>query len=90
MKAKTERKATQSQVNASSPDHSVWVSANAGSGKTQVLVDRVIKLLLAGAEPSTILCITFTKAAAAEMSLRLFGRLSSWTSMSAQELEETI
>lgn len=90
MKAKTQRKATQSQVNASSPDHSVWVSANAGSGKTQVLVDRVIKLLLAGAEPSTILCITFTKAAAAEMSLRLFGRLSSWTSMSAQELEETI
>ena len=90
MKVDTQRKATQSQLNASSPDNSVWVSANAGSGKTLVLVDRVIKLLLAGAEPSTVLCITFTKAAAAEMSQRLFGRLSSWTSMGPQELEETI
>jgi ATP-dependent helicase/nuclease subunit A len=90
MKTVAQRGPTKAQKNASSPNNSVWVSANAGSGKTQVLVDRVIKLLLAGAEPSTILCITFTKAAAAEMSLRLFGRLSSWTSLDEQRLVEVI
>src|SRR5262249_4376383 len=59
------------QGRASDPSASAWVSANAGSGKTHVLVDRVIRLLLAGTEPQRILCLTFTKAAAAEMNRRL-------------------
>ncbi len=90
MKTTRSRSPTKEQLSASSPEHSVWVSANAGSGKTQVLVDRVIKLLLSGAEPASILCITFTKAAAAEMSQRLFDRLSSWTAFDDGALSSTI
>lgn len=63
---------------ASNPENSVWVSANAGSGKTYLLADRVTRLLLAGADPAKILCLTYTKAAAAEMSSRLFDRLGEW------------
>jgi ATP-dependent helicase/nuclease subunit A len=70
---------TKQQLSAADPAHSVWVTANAGSGKTHVLVERIIRLLLDGAEPSTLLCITFTKAAAAEMSTRLYDKLSRWT-----------
>ena len=70
---------TKQQLSAADPSHSVWVTANAGSGKTHVLVERIIRLLLDGAEPSTLLCITFTKAAAAEMSTRLYDKLSRWT-----------
>ena len=77
---------TKQQTEAADPTHSVWVTANAGSGKTHVLVERVIRLLLEGAEPSTILCITFTKAAAAEMSSRLFDRLGKWTSCTDDQL----
>lgn len=64
---------------ASDPGLSAWVSANAGSGKTYVLSRRVIRLLLAGNDPSTILCLTFTKAAASEMSNRVFAELARWT-----------
>ncbi|WP_416899696.1 MAG: double-strand break repair helicase AddA [Minwuia sp.] len=74
------------QRDAAAPDSSAWVSANAGSGKTRVLTDRVIRLMLAGAEPAQILSITFTKAAAAEMSNRLFERLSGWATSSDEEL----
>ncbi|MCL6709614.1 double-strand break repair helicase AddA [Pseudomonas sp. R2.Fl] len=63
---------------ASDPRRSAWVSANAGSGKTHVLTQRVIRLLLAGARPSSILCLTYTKAAASEMSNRVFSRLAEW------------
>ncbi|PWL04625.1 hypothetical protein DJ468_01070, partial [Candidatus Liberibacter asiaticus] len=56
------------QLLASDPTRSAWVSANAGSGKTHILVQRVLRLLLANAHPSTLLCLTHTKAAAAEMS----------------------
>jgi ATP-dependent helicase/nuclease subunit A len=73
--------ATRAQRAAADPAVSVWVSANAGSGKTRVLVDRVARLLLAGAKPHTILCLTFTKAAAAEMRGRLSRRLGAWTSL---------
>ena len=59
-------------ADASNPAQSAWVSANAGSGKTFVLSRRVIRLLLAGVDPSRILCLTFTKAAAAEMAKRVF------------------
>ena len=57
---------------------SVWVSANAGTGKTSVLVRRVLRLLLAGTPPERILCLTYTKTAAAEMENRLFGALETW------------
>lgn len=63
---------------AATPSLSAWVSANAGSGKTHVLARRVIRLLLRGARPSAILCLTYTKAAAAEMSNRVFRTLSDW------------
>ena len=57
---------------AADPAISAFVTANAGSGKTKTLIDRVARLLLAGAQPETILCVTYTKAAAAEMQRRLF------------------
>ena len=66
------------QQNASAPNQSVWVAASAGSGKTKVLTDRVLRLLLSGARPERILCLTFTKAAAAEMATRIAGLLSKW------------
>ena len=66
------------QVAASDPERSVFVSANAGTGKTQVLTMRVLRLLLSGVAPDTILCVTYTKAAAAEMKSRLYERLSNW------------
>ncbi len=70
--------ANRAQGIAIEPDASVWVSASAGSGKTKVLTDRVLALLLAGTAPHRILCLTFTKAAAAEMSNRISLRLASW------------
>ncbi|SNY91761.1 DNA helicase/exodeoxyribonuclease V, subunit A [Cohaesibacter sp. ES.047] len=74
------------QFRAAHPDNSAWVSANAGSGKTFVLARRVVRLLLNGTEPSRILCLTFTKAAAAEMSNRVFSDLGKWTEQSDEEL----
>ncbi len=74
------------QRRASDPKRSVWVAANAGSGKTHVLVDRVIRLMLSNTPPDKILCITFTKAAAAEMASRLHGRLSKWVVLEDEEL----
>ena len=74
------------QRQASDPSHSAWVSANAGSGKTYVLSRRVVRLLLDGTDPSRILCLTFTKAAAGEMSNRVFEILGSWVAMSDEVL----
>jgi ATP-dependent helicase/nuclease subunit A len=74
------------QKRASNPVRSAWVSANAGSGKTQVLVHRVIRLLLDGTLPERILCITFTNAAAAEMSKRLFRDLGAWIALADDAL----
>ena len=67
------------QRRASDPEVSAWVSAHAGSGKTHVLTQRVVRLLLAGVAPSRLICLTFTKAAAANMSARVFGMLAGWT-----------
>jgi len=78
---------TQRQIDASDPSLSAWVSANAGSGKTHVLAQRVIRLLLAGVDPARILCITFTKAAAANMSNRVFGILRAWTALGDDALD---
>ena len=69
------------QRRASDPDVSAFVSANAGSGKTHVLAQRVMRLLLAGVAPNKILCLTFTKAASANMSQRVFRTLAQWTSL---------
>jgi ATP-dependent helicase/nuclease subunit A len=71
---------------ASNPNQSVWVSANAGSGKTHVLASRVTRLLLQGVAPSRILCLTFTKAAAANMAARVFDKLALWTQLSGGDL----
>lgn len=78
------------QARASDPLNSAWVSANAGSGKTHVLAQRVIRLLLRGTDPSKILCLTYTRAAAANMSNRVFATLSQWTTLSDGELAERI
>src|ERR1700720_2853142 len=75
---------------ASDPSLSAWVSANAGSGKTYVLAQRVIRLLLGGTPPSKILCLTFTKAAAANMATSVFERLAQWTALSDDELDAAI
>ena len=75
-----------SQARASDPANSAWVSANAGSGKTHVLAQRVIRLLLNGTDPSKILCLTYTRAAAANMSNRVFSTLSEWTALPDAEL----
>ena len=70
--------ATLRQVQAAEPGLSTWLTANAGSGKTKVLIDRVARLLLHGTPPERILCLTYTKAAAGEMQIRLFERLGKW------------
>ena len=78
------------QAEAADPERSVFVSANAGSGKTHVLVQRVINLLLRGCDPSKILCITFTKAAAATMSNRVFDTLANWATLNDAALDDAI
>lgn len=74
------------QDRASQPRASAWVSANAGSGKTFVLSRRVVRLLLDGTDPSRILALTFTKAAAAEMATRVFNILGTWVTMDGDQL----
>jgi ATP-dependent helicase/nuclease subunit A len=73
--------ASQRQVDAADPGASTWLAANAGSGKTSVLTDRVARLLLNHVDPTRILCLTYTKAAASEMQNRLFKRLGTWAMM---------
>ncbi|WP_407177675.1 double-strand break repair helicase AddA [Bradyrhizobium sp. STM 3562] len=78
------------QARASDPTASSFVSANAGSGKTHVLVQRVIRLLLARVPPERILCITFTKAAAANMAERVFSTLGHWVTLDDAALDAAI
>src|SRR3954462_14346704 len=78
------------QARASDPASSAFVSANAGSGKTHVLVQRVIRLLLDGVAPEKILCITFTKAAAANMAERVFSTLGHWVTLDDAALDAAI
>lgn len=84
------RETTQAQALAADPVNSVWVSANAGTGKTHVLTRRVLRLMLDGTPPERILCLTYTKAAAAEMSTRVFRELGFWVTKSADELESAL
>lgn len=81
---------TAQQSLAAEPQRSVWVSANAGTGKTRVLVDRIARLLLEGAKPEKILCLTFTKTGAAEMAARINEQLGNWALMSEDELREDL
>ena len=74
------------QARAADPAINAFVMANAGSGKTTTLVDRVARLLLGGSKPDAILCLTFTKAAAAEMQRRLYQRLGAWAVATDEDL----
>ena len=78
------------QRQALDPRHSVWVSASAGTGKTKVLTDRLLALMLDGTDPSRVLCLTFTRAAAAEMANRVNARLAAWTTMPPGRLEQEL
>ena len=78
------------QTLAATPTMSAWVSASAGSGKTKVLADRVLRLMLEGTEPRKILSLTFTRAAAAEMQNRIRHLLSNWATMPEPDLKSAI
>ncbi|WP_455466102.1 double-strand break repair helicase AddA [Bartonella sp. B39] len=82
--------ALDAQATATHPQKNVWVSANAGSGKTHVLTERVIRLLLNGTPPARILCLTYTRAAAAVMQSRIFRTLSSWNELDDAQLKEIL
>ena len=78
------------QKAASEPESQIWLSASAGTGKTHVLTARVLRLLLNDAPPETILCLTFTKAGAAEMAERIQARLAAWVRMADAELRKEL
>lgn len=78
------------QIQAAQPNVSTWLAANAGSGKTRVLTDRVARLLLENVAPQRILCLTYTKAAASEMQNRLFGRLGAWAMLDDSRLRAAL
>ncbi len=80
----------QDRIAATEPRQDVWVSANAGSGKTTILRNRVIRLLLEGVAPDRILCLTYTKAAAAEMQGRIFAELARWVQLDDKALGEEL
>ena len=82
--------ASERQRQAAEPELSTWLSANAGSGKTRVLTDRVARLLLDGVAPQRILCLTYTKAAASEMQNRLFARLGGWAMLDPDALRAAL
>jgi ATP-dependent helicase/nuclease subunit A len=78
------------QQHASDPQRQIWLSASAGTGKTHVLTARVLRLLLNGATPESILCLTFTKAGAAEMAERVQARLAAWVRMPEEKLQREL
>nr|WP_294517065.1 double-strand break repair helicase AddA [uncultured Rhodopila sp.] len=83
-------RANREQLAASDPAVSAFVAASAGSGKTKLLTDRLLRLMLSGAAPERIQCLTFTKAAAAEMSLRLQKTLGRWVTMPPEKLAKAL
>ncbi len=85
-----EQRAIDEQLVASDPAVSAFVEASAGSGKTKLLIDRMLRLMLAGADPAKIQCLTFTKAAAAEMAIRLQTRLGEWAVMPDSDLHRAL
>ncbi|MEM7717604.1 MAG: double-strand break repair helicase AddA [Pseudomonadota bacterium] len=82
--------ASKAQINAANPTVSTWLTANAGSGKTRVLTDRVARLLLNDVRPESILCLTYTKAAASEMQNRLFKTLGAWAMLPEKDLRTAL
>ena len=82
--------ATRQQRMAANPQKSVWVGASAGTGKTKVLSDRVLRLLLLGVNASKILCLTYTKAAAVEMNARVADKLGKWAVSDDVSLEKEL
>ena len=83
------KSAVAAQIKAADPKANSWISANAGSGKTRVLTNRVARLLLHDTEPQKILCLTYTKAAAGEMQNRLFAQLGHWSMLDVNAMIET-
>ncbi|MBT6441422.1 MAG: UvrD-helicase domain-containing protein, partial [Alphaproteobacteria bacterium] len=81
---------TVEQKRAANPETSAWVTASAGTGKTSVLTNRVLRLLFMGTKPSRILCLTFTRAAAAEMAIRINNQLSGWATMEEAKLRNEL
>lgn len=81
---------TAEQQHAANPAHSVWVSASAGTGKTRVLVNRLLRLMLAGSAPEKLLCITFTKAAAAEVLQRVQQEVLKWSILPVTDLKRQL
>ncbi len=90
MSVSARARANTEQLRASDPAVSAFVSASAGSGKTKLLTDRLLRLMLAGADPGRIQCLTFTKAAAAEMALRLQRRLGEWVTRDDSALDDAL
>src|SRR6195952_1272413 len=84
------QRANREQLTASNPAVSAFVAASAGSGKTKLLTDRLLRLMLGGAGPERIQCLTFTKAAAAEMALRLQRTLGRWVTLPQAALEREL
>ncbi len=84
------QKTIKSQKIASNPENSAWVFASAGSGKTKILIDRLLRLLLSGAKGGKILCVTFTKVAALEMQERVNDALKSWMVMEFDEMRKIV
>src|SRR5207302_7824219 len=78
------------QRQALGPEASVWVSASAGTGKTKVLTDRLLALMIDGTDPARILCLTFTRAAAAEVANRVNARLAAWATLPPGQLDEEL
>src|ERR1700757_4160582 len=84
------QRAQREQLAASDPAVSAFVAASAGSGKTKLLTDRLLRLMLSGADPARIQCLTFTKAAAAEMALRLQRTLGEWVTLDDATLDSRV
>ena len=90
MNADPRGRAQAAQRVASDPAVSAFVAASAGSGKTKLLTDRLLRLMLAGAAPGRIQCLTYTKAAAAEMALRLQTMLGRWVTLEEAKLDAAL
>lgn len=89
-KEKISAAASLQQKDAANPNYSVWVEASAGTGKTKVLSDRVLRLLINNVNPSKILCLTYTNAAAVEMKSRISKKLGEWAVISEEKLKEEL
>lgn len=83
-------KLNKEQIIASNPENSAWVAASAGTGKTKVLTDRIVRLLVNGSNPAKILCLTFTKAAASEMEVRINNVFARWAIMGREDLNNEL